>query len=69
MIWKLMIVESVTIALRNPDNPVSVKKASWPWYALLKYDTNWYIASYTTLTNFSTNYLVLCKVYNDVGGI
>ena len=23
----------------------------------------------TTLTNFSTNYLVICAVYNDVGGI
>ena len=26
----------------------------------------WY---YTTLTDFSTNYLVMCKVYTDVGGI
>ena len=25
--------------------------------------------SYTTLTNFSTKYLVICKVYTDVGGI
>ena len=24
---------------------------------------------YTTLTNFSTNYLVMCKVYTNVGGI
>ena len=24
---------------------------------------------YTTHTNFSTNYLVMCKVYTDVGGI
>ena len=24
---------------------------------------------YTTLTNFSTKYLVICKVYTDVGGI
>ena len=24
---------------------------------------------YTTLTNFSTIYLVMCKVYTDVGGI
>ena len=24
---------------------------------------------YTTLTKFSTKYLVLCKVYTDVGGI
>ena len=24
---------------------------------------------YTTLTNFSTKYLVMCKVYTDVGGI
>ena len=24
---------------------------------------------YTTLTNFSTNYLVICKVYTDVGGM
>ena len=23
----------------------------------------------TTLTNFSTKYLVMCKVYTDVGGI
>ena len=26
-------------------------------------------AIYTTLTNLSTIYLVLCKVYTDVGGI
>ena len=26
-------------------------------------------AIYTTLTNFSTKYLVMCKVYTDVGGI
>ena len=24
---------------------------------------------YTTLTDFSTKYLVMCKVYTDVGGI
>ena len=24
---------------------------------------------YTTLTNFSAKYLVMCKVYTDVGGI
>ena len=24
---------------------------------------------YTTLTNFRTNYRVMCKVYTDVGGI
>ena len=24
---------------------------------------------YTTLTSFSTKYLVICKVYTDVGGI
>ena len=24
---------------------------------------------YTTLTNFSTKYLVMCQVYTDVGGI
>ena len=24
---------------------------------------------YTTLTNFSTKYRVMCKVYTDVGGI
>ena len=24
---------------------------------------------YTTFTNFSTKYLVMCKVYTDVGGI
>ena len=27
------------------------------------------IGIYTTLTNFSTKYLVMCKVYTDVGGI
>ena len=27
------------------------------------------ILDYTTLTNFSTKYLVMCKVYTDVGGI
>ena len=27
------------------------------------------INTYTTLTNFSTKYLVMCKVYTDVGGI
>ena len=26
-------------------------------------------ASYTTLTNFCTKYLMMCKVYTDVGGI
>ena len=26
-------------------------------------------AIYTTLTNFSTNYFVMCKFYTDVGGI
>ena len=25
--------------------------------------------TYTTLTNFSTKYLTMCKVYTDVGGI
>ena len=25
--------------------------------------------NYTTLTNFSTKYLMMCKVYTDVGGI
>ena len=24
---------------------------------------------YATLTNFSTNYLMMCKVYSDIGGI
>ena len=28
-----------------------------------------YISAYTTLTNFSMKYLVMCKVYTDVGGI
>ena len=27
------------------------------------------IVAYTTLTNFSTKYLMMCKVYTDVGGI
>ena len=27
------------------------------------------IYPYTTLTNLSTKYLVMCKVYTDVGGI
>ena len=27
------------------------------------------IGFYTILTNFSTNYLVMCKVYTDVGAI
>ena len=27
------------------------------------------ILVYTTLTNFSTKHLVMCKVYTDVGGI
>ena len=27
------------------------------------------IIHYTTLTNLSTKYLVMCKVYADVGGI
>ena len=25
--------------------------------------------NYTTITNFSTKYLMVCKVYTDVGGI
>ena len=28
-----------------------------------------YAGSYTTLANFSMNYLVMCEVYTDVGGI
>ena len=28
-----------------------------------------HIEFYTTLTNFSTKYLVMCNVYTDVGGI
>ena len=28
-----------------------------------------FICCYTTLANFSTKYLVMCKVYTDVGGI
>ena len=28
-----------------------------------------YIYTYTTFTNFSMKYLVICKVYTDVGGI
>ena len=28
-----------------------------------------YFFLYTTLTNFSTKYLQMCKVYTDVGGI
>ena len=27
------------------------------------------ITIYTTITNFSTKYLLMCKVYTDVGGI
>ena len=27
------------------------------------------VTMYTTLTNFSTKYIVMCKVYTDVGGI
>ena len=27
------------------------------------------IQSYTTLTNFSTNYLMMCIIYTDVGGL
>ena len=27
------------------------------------------MSSYTTLTNFSTKYLVMCKVYTEIGGI
>ena len=26
-------------------------------------------SDYTTFTNFSTEYLVMCKVYTDVGGV
>ena len=29
----------------------------------------WIYKLYTTLTNFSTKFLVMCKVYTDVGGI
>ena len=29
----------------------------------------WVQRPYTTLTNFSTKYLMMCKVYTDVGGI
>ena len=34
---------------------------------VFKQDT--FILAYTTFTNFSTIYLVMCKVYTDVGGI
>ena len=34
-----------------------------------KRQTESVILVYTTLTNFSTKYLVMCKVYTDVGGI
>ena len=30
---------------------------------------SYYISLYTTLTNFSMKYLMMCKVYTDVGGI
>ena len=36
---------------------------------LIQRSRTWYIYFYTTLTNFSTKYLVMCKVYTDVGGI
>ena len=29
----------------------------------------WDPVIYTTLTHFSTKYIVMCKVYTDVGGI
>ena len=32
-------------------------------------DAIYNIGVYTTLTNFSTKYLVMCKVYTDVSGI
>ena len=34
-----------------------------------KRQTESVILVYTTLTNFSTKYLTMCKVYTDVGGI
>ena len=40
---------------------------------LIKYSVSVYLmyglTIYTTLTNFSTKYIVMCKVYTDVGGI
>ena len=35
----------------------------------LDFETHFIIRHYTTLTNFSTIYLVMCKVYTDIGGI
>ena len=47
------------------------KKAIRPHWrhcvVVLEQDT--FILAYTTLTNFSTKYLVMCKVYTNIGGI
>ena len=37
----------------------------WGWVDRLNSD----IAHYTTFTNFSMKYHLMCKVYTDVGGI
>ena len=36
---------------------------------MFAYKSNTKSNFYTTHTNFSTKYLVMCKVYTDVGGI
>ena len=36
---------------------------------VLKQPTHFVIAFYTTFTNFSMKYHLMCKVYTDVGGI
>ena len=53
------------------SSPISKFQTVWihismPYQGLSIPESPW---TYTTLTNFSTKYLMMCKVYTDVGGI
>ena len=51
--------------------PFTVRKRSLLWIVKLSalVSIQYHMLYYTTLTNFSTIYLVMCKVYTDVCGI
>ena len=69
---------TLTLVLLNPDissfentvdpDQLASDEAIWSGATLLS-TLFVYTCFYTTLTIFSTKYLVMCKVYTDVGGI
>ena len=55
-------------SFKHLNLPISTKIPVTIWqiiYMITKF-VSW---TYTTFTNFSMKYLVMCKVYTDVGGI